>query len=65
VVERVGSWLSVIEVGRWDPFGVAVGAFAGEPAVFDEFVVGGQVRVSWLMSVVWVLAQLSTWCTSQ
>ena len=29
VVVAVGSGLAVVEVGRWDPFGGAVAAFAG------------------------------------
>ena len=32
VMEGVGMGLAVVEVGWRDPFGVAVGAFAGGPA---------------------------------
>ena len=36
-----GSWLAVVEVWRWDPFGVAVVAFSGGPAAgFDQWVIG-------------------------
>ena len=41
MVKGVGSRLSVVEVGRGDPFGVAVGAFSGGPAAgFDQWAVG-------------------------
>ena len=40
VVVGVDAGLSVVEVGWWDPFGVAVGVFAGGPALFGELVVG-------------------------
>src|ERR1700761_6243828 len=38
-MERVDPGLAVVEVRRGDPFGVAVGVFAGGPAVRGEFVV--------------------------
>src|SRR5437588_7567007 len=40
VVEGVDPRLPVIQAGWWDPFGVAVGVFAGGPAFFGESVVG-------------------------
>ena len=39
MVEGVDAGLAVVEVGWWDPFGVAVGVFAGGPALFGESVV--------------------------
>ncbi len=36
----IDSGLAVVEVGWWEPFGVAVGVFAGDPAFFGESVVG-------------------------
>ena len=40
-VKGVDAWLAVVEVGWWDPFGVAVGAFSGGPAAgFDQWMVG-------------------------
>src|SRR5947209_235473 len=40
VVERVDAWLSAVEVGWWDPFGLAAGVGAGGPALLGELVVG-------------------------
>ena len=40
MVEVVDAGLAVVEVGWWDPFGVAVGVFSGGPALFGEAVVG-------------------------
>ena len=40
MVVGVGAGLAVVEVGWWDPFGVAMGIFAGGPALFGELVVG-------------------------
>ena len=47
VVVGVGAGLSAVEVCGWEPFGVAVGVFAGGPALFGEWVVGtaGQAEV--------------------
>jgi hypothetical protein len=40
VVEASGPGLSVVKMRRPDPFGVAVGAFSGDPAAgFDQWVV--------------------------
>ena len=40
-VKGVDAWLAVVEVGWWDPFGVAVGAFSGGPAAgLHQWVVG-------------------------
>ena len=64
MVKRIGSWLPVVEMRRGDPFGVAVGAFAGGPAAgFDQWVIGaaGQGK---LVDVGAVVAQSSTWWTS-
>jgi len=36
VVEGVGAGLAALEVGWWDPFGVAVGAFPGGPAAGSQ-----------------------------
>jgi hypothetical protein len=41
VVVGVGSWLAVVEMGWWNPFGVAVVVFAGTPAVFGDVVLWG------------------------
>ena len=40
MVEGVGSGLALVEVGWGDPFGVAAGVFAGDPALVEEFVIG-------------------------
>ena len=40
MMECVDTRLAMVEMRRWDPFGVAVGAFAGGPTLFGEFVVG-------------------------
>jgi hypothetical protein len=41
VAEGIDAWLAAIEMLRWDPFGVAIGAFSGIPAAgFDESMVG-------------------------
>ena len=40
MVEHVYARPPVVQVWRRDPLGVAIGAFAGGPAVFDQFVVG-------------------------
>jgi hypothetical protein len=40
VVVGVGAGLAVVEVGWWDPFGLAVGVFAGGPALVGHCVVG-------------------------
>ncbi len=40
VMERVGVGLAAISVGRGNPFGIAVGVFAGAPAWVGQFVVG-------------------------
>ena len=43
--ERVGSWLPVVVVWGWDPFGVAVGVFAGAPAAgLDDAVLGAAAQ---------------------
>jgi hypothetical protein len=39
-VEPVNTWLAMIKVRWWKPFGVAVVVFAGGPALFCELVVG-------------------------
>ena len=44
MMEGVSTGLSVVEVRRWDPFGVAVGVFAGGPALVGEFVVGAAAK---------------------
>ena len=56
VVVGVGAGLAVVEVWWWDPFGVAVGVFAGGPALFGEFVVGAAAKVRSLMSVTGLVA---------
>jgi hypothetical protein len=44
VVEAVGSWLALVEV--WgSPFGGAVFASVGDPALFFEFVLGAADQV--------------------
>ncbi len=41
----VGSWLAAVELGWGDPFGVAVGVFAGGPAVgLDDAVLGAAAQ---------------------
>src|ERR1700735_3646819 len=40
VVVGVGAGLAVVEVGWWDPFGLAVVVFAGGPALVGHCVVG-------------------------
>ena len=44
MMERVDSGLAVVEVGWWDPFGVAVGVFSGGPTLFGELVVGATAK---------------------
>src|SRR5271156_7222846 len=39
-MKGVDPRLPPVEMRRWDPLGVAVGIFAGGPALFGEFVVG-------------------------
>ena len=39
MVVGVGAGLPVVEVRRWNPFGVAVLELAGDPALFGERVV--------------------------
>ena len=39
MVEAVGSWLAVVQMWWWDPFGVAVGAFSGDPALLEQCVI--------------------------
>jgi hypothetical protein len=41
VAVGVGAGLAVVEVGWWDPLGVAVVAFAGGPALVGGLVVVG------------------------
>ena len=36
----VQAVLAAVEMRRWDPFGLAVGVFAGGPALFGEWVIG-------------------------
>ena len=36
----VGCWLAEVELVRWYPFGDALGVLAGDPAPFEQFVVG-------------------------
>ena len=40
MVVGVGAGLAAVEVGWWDPFGLAVVVFAGGPAVVGHCVVG-------------------------
>jgi hypothetical protein len=47
VMKGVDPRLPPVEMRRWDPLGVAMGIFAGGPALVGEFVVGatGQSEV--------------------
>jgi hypothetical protein len=61
MMECIYSWLAVVEVGGWYPFGVGFGVFAGGPAFFGEAVIWGHRPQkgdarSW-MSVTWVFIQ--------
>ena len=59
MVVGVGAGLAVVEVGRWDPLGVAVLVFAGGPALLSELV----VRAAGQGQVVDVgVAALGPWC---
>jgi hypothetical protein len=37
---RIGAGLAVVEVRRWDPFGISALVFAGSPALLGDFVLG-------------------------
>ena len=64
MMEGVGSGLAVVQVGRGDPFGVAVGVFAGGESAFSTSRLWGpQARVSSLMWVRRVAFQPLTWWT--
>src|SRR5271166_3379860 len=39
VVVSVGAGLSMVKMWWWDPFGVAVRAFSGDPALLEQFVI--------------------------
>ena len=39
MMEGIRFGLAAVQVRRWDPFGVAVGVFAGGPTFLDESVV--------------------------
>ena len=64
-MERVGSRLAVVQMGWGDPFGVAVFAFSGNPALgFNERVVGSAGQSERVDVGAMVVGQSSTWWTS-